>query len=712
MQVAQFNQPSSLQPAKLPIVVTATFTAEPIEEILLFWMQQLGYSSTIEFAPYNQVFQQLLDPVSLITQNQKGINIILLRFEDWFRFEKNITQKNIIFEQVERNVKEFISALKLRAIQTSTLYIICFCPPSPNFRNEQVYENFWQKMEGWIISELESIANLYWINEKDFQTYPVQDYYDQQRDKLGHIPFTQEFFTALGTVIARKIYRLRNSLYKVIVLDCDNTLWKGIVGEDGVEGVGLSEVWQTLQKFILTQKNAGMIICLCSKNNEADVIEVFEQRLDMILKLDDIVAWRINWLPKSENIKALAQELNLGLDSFLFIDDNPLECAEVTANCPDVLTLTLPLEDNIPQFIQHIWAFDHLKITDEDKQRTNLYKQNVERNRFQQETSSIEAFLAGLNLNIQINSPKLEQISRIAQLTQRTNQFNCTTIRRTEAEIGQLTGLGLECRGVEVCDRFGDYGLVGVIIFSIAHDSLVVDTFLLSCRVLGRGVEHGMVNTLAEIAKERNLSWVKFPYFPTKKNLPALNFLESIGKDYQEITDKGYCFTLPVDYTATLAYRPMSVSTEVNKVELLSSHLSTHFDRSACLNRIATELYNPKHILQVIKSQQPTQQRTLAQPLIAPQTDTEKQLIEIWQNLLFIEAIGIQDNYFDLGGTSLQAVELFAQIENIFAKKLPLTTLLETPTIEQLAQRIQQTDTKSSNSLILLRDGETQPPLF
>src|SRR5205085_10664663 len=174
----------------------------------------------------------------------------------------------------------------------------------------------------------------------------------------------------------------------------------------------------------------GRLICLCSKNNEDDVVEVFARRPEMPLGRDHLAAWRVNWNSKSENLKALADELQLGLDSFILIDDSPLECAEVQAHCPEVLALQLPAEpEHIRPFLEHVWAFDYLKVTEEDKQRTALYRQNTQRERVRKEALTFEDFLAGLALEIQIAEPEPDQFARVSQLTQRTNQFNATTIR-------------------------------------------------------------------------------------------------------------------------------------------------------------------------------------------------------------------------------------------------------------------------------------------
>jgi FkbH-like protein len=346
------------------------------------------------------------------------------------------------------------------------------------------------------------------------------------------MPYTPLFFVALGTLIARKIYALRSTLYKVIVVDCDHTLWQGVCGEDGALGVVIDPPRMQLQEFLVAQQAAGMLLCLCSKNNDQDVLDVFAYHSRMQLKREHLIAWRINWQPKSQNLRSLAEELQLSLESFIFIDDNPLECAEVQTNCPEVLTLLLPHDLNhLPHLLWHFWAFDHLGATAEDKKRTELYVQQIKRQVFQKAFSSLKDFLEGLELRVRITPMKEAELRRVAQLTQRTNQFNCTTIRRTESEIRQFCqadkGNGGECLVVEVSDRFGDYGLVGVILFTVRPEEIEVDTFILSCRALGRGVEHQMLAKVGEIAHERGVGRVIVPFIPNAKNAPAREFLES-----------------------------------------------------------------------------------------------------------------------------------------------------------------------------------------
>ncbi len=712
----------SLQ-AQQTIAISATFTAEPLAESLAFWLQELEIAGNIEFAPYNQVFQQLLTPDSLVNGNKQGINLVLVRLEDWHNYRNNSSLEQQ--SKTEQTVREFIQAVKVAITNAKTPYIVCLCPSAaaitqgvaPGAIAHGESQAFLQQIELMILSELASFSGLYLISSEELnKIYPVDIYYDEQGDKLGHIPYTPLFFAGLGTAIARKIYVIQSPPSKVIVLDCDHTLWQGVCGEDGAMGIKLDPPRQVLQELVMAQYHCGMLICLCSKNNEEDVVEVFERRQDMPLKREHIISWRINWNPKSENLKSLAIELNLGLDSFIFIDDNPLECAEVQANCPEVLTLLLPTKvAEIPRFLQHIWAFDRLKVTTEDKKRTSLYKQNIQRDRLLKQSPTLENFLAGLGLEIKIASPSPQQLERVAQLTQRTNQFNLTTIRRSPQEIEQLCSSNYECLGVEVSDRFGDYGLVGVLLFTTDKDSLIVDTFLLSCRVLGRGVEYKMLARLGEIAGQRGMAQVKLAYVQTEKNQPAINFLNAVGSQFKQQTPTGICWQLPVAYAQATIYNPQAKNIVAGSTDVTPQPARSPFaqNRSTRLNRIATELYSASQVFEQIQLQK-RQRPELKQPYVAPQTKIEQQLVQIWNSVLRVDRIGIHDNFFELGGTSVVAVQLFIQIENVFGKKLPLATLLQAGTIEQLAKAIQLESTETWSSLITIAAGNPtqKPPLF
>ena len=699
----------------LKIAVAASFTAEPVLGTLAFWMKELGLNAAIEFAPYNQLFQELLNPGSLLSQNHGGMNVILLRPEDWLRFNPSAKNPEMARVLLERNARDFIETLHAAISRAGTPHLVALCPASPPILIDPSRRSLLESIEERIVAGLEQVGGVTVIGPNDFAAYPVDVAYDPQRDALGHIPYTPLFFAAMGTLLARRIHALKSPPYKVIVLDCDNTIWQGIVGEEGAMGVTMPPSCQTLQQFVVEQVAKGFLVCLCSKNEERDVLEVLERWTEMPLKREHLVAWRINWVPKSENIRSLAQELNLGLDGFVFIDDNPVECAEVRANCPEVLTLQLPPADDVGRFLSHLWAFDRLRVTSEDRQRTAMYRRNAERSRVQRQAQDFQEFLRELELRVEITAPTPVQLDRVAQLTQRTNQFNFTTIRRTESEIRQLAEIELECRIVEVCDRFGDYGLVGVLIYGMGAESLPIDTFLLSCRVLGRGVEHHMLNFLGDTAQKRGLDSVVATVIPTGKNLPARQFLDSVAVAFKKDFPGKAVYRIPAEFAATTAPSYGGVKAEVADDPGPSSPSLTAGFPSRIVppyERIASILHRPDQVLLQLDMQgrKRRERPSLGQPPSPPSTEIERRLSELWAELLRLETVGVRDNYFDLGGTSLLAVDLFARIENLFGITLPLTTLVEAPTIAELTRLMEGNHAR--DSLVPIRKAGNKPAIF
>jgi FkbH-like protein len=509
---------------------------------------------------------------------------------------------------------------------------------------------------------------------------PVAEAHDPHGDELGHLPYTPVLFVALATAIARKIHSISTPPYKVIALDCDETLWAGICGEDGPQGVVIDAPRLALQEFMAERRRAGMLLALASKNNEEDVTETFRAHPEMPLRLEDFVARRVNWEAKGANLASIAEELGLGLDSFILVDDNPKECIEAQAACPEALALPLPARaEEIPEFLKHVWAFDRARATEEDRRRPELYAQRAERARAERAAANLEEFLASLQLEIKIAALQAEQLARVAQLTQRTNQMNATCVRRSEAEVQALVGSGAaECLTVEVKDRFGSYGLTGVVIFRCPGGALVVDTFLLSCRALGRGVEHRMVARLGEIAAERGLAQVWIPFVAGQRNRPAALFLESLGA-----AGTDGVFRFEAVEAAGVKYRVGQVPDLPKTEQGRSETCPTKIDYV----KIATELRDPERVLERIRmaSRRPAPARPAP-----PRTPLERDLAELWAGLLKVPAMGIHDNFFELGGHSLLAVQLLSRVRQIYDVELSLEVVYSGEfTVAELAKAIE-----------------------
>ncbi|MDZ7807370.1 MAG: HAD-IIIC family phosphatase [Gracilimonas sp.] len=657
---------------------------------LKFWADKFNYESDISFSPYGQVFQQLIDKKSVLNDPQANARVVCLRIEDWLR-DLSVSDDEEIHNYLTDNVDAFCNYVKeAKGYSSAPLFIfITENSPVSNITGEMQ-----AGFENRIKASLSNENNVFVSTSEDIRKqYPVDNYYDEQRDTLGHIPFTEEYFVALGTTVFRKIQAQQRSPFKVIVLDCDNTLWGGVCGESGPEGIILSEPFRYLQSFMLDQKDSGKILCLCSKNVQEDVDKVFSGRKDMVLTEKDIVASKINWQPKSTNIKELSEELSLGLDSFIFIDDNPVECAEVRSQCPGVMTLNLPENpEEIPSFLDHVWAFDQLTTTSEDKSRTKLYQENIRRSGFKSSTSSMKDFIAGLNLEVEIREPDEEEISRVSQLTYRTNQFNFTTIRRSEKEIKDLMESGYSCKICRVKDRFGDYGLVGVLIFTIREEYLELDSLMLSCRVLGRGVEHKMLQSLAREAKNKDLSSVKINFESTKKNLPAGKFLESVknGEDSLQFS---------TDYLINLEYDPVDHDQEGEQVK---SDPLTEVSRDESITNndtlvelIGKELNSALSILNEIRPNKNGRDHLSKGTGKMSDAEVEKLITEIWEDVLGSNGIRSDQHFFDVGGTSLKAVEVLSGLNETFSKNLTVVSLFEHSTIQSLVELVQ--DRPSSN---------------
>jgi FkbH-like protein len=583
--------------------------------------------------------------------------------------------------------------------ETTAPLVLCVCPAAPSNEADSDLKELVRDAEQSLNSKAGAIPNVHTIgSEALLQLYQVTDYYDSHSRHLGHIPFTPACYAAIGTALSRTIFNLNRPLYKVIVLDCDDTLWNGVCAEVGPIGVDVGPAHRSLQEFMVDQMNAGKLLCLCSKNNEKDVMAVFDQRSDMILKREHLVSWRINWKSKSENIRSLADELNLGLDSFIFIDDNPVDCADVRINLPGVLSLRIPRQSSsISSFLKHVWAFDCTGPTEADRARTRAYHENAQREQFHQQTLSLKDFIDGLQLHVEIREAVDDQLARVSQLTFRTNQFNFTTIRRHENEIRDfMRRADAKCLAVRVVDRFGDYGLVGVVMYEAKASTYEVDTFLLSCRVLGRGLEHAVLSNLGKRALMDNKEFIELTCLPTDRNSPAMAFIQSVADQFRNENDTHW--TIPATYLANLEYQPDELAQNGNGRQVAANEdgfrpqrtsESNVVEHSERLQDIAENLCNIDQISKAIEENRLKKlPDSFDEDCPMAITPLQTSVLNIWRRALGTSRIGINDNFFEAGGTSLKAVQVIAMLKKELNRNLSIVSLFEYPTVALLAAKL------------------------
>jgi FkbH-like protein len=674
------------------IAIAASFTVLPILEPLRFWLYEvLNAKARIELAAMGQVIQTWLDPKSVFALNSSGLNVTFLRWLDFCGGGA---------KDCEETLELLISSLSASSSVARVPHLVCLCPSGEmSIDTERVAE--FREMDARLKSMAVGVPGISVVTSNELlELYPLQDFADAPGDRLASIPYQTSLFVVLAALIARRLHAVKTPQHKAIVVDCDQTLWAGACGEDGPPGVLIDESRRALQRFLMSQHIAGMLICLCSKNNEEDVLNVFDQRNEMVLKLEQIVAHRLNWESKTTNISSLARELGIGTDSFVFIDDNPLECAEVRASLPEVLTLQLPADPaRFVSFLQGVWAFDQRLITREDRNRTVQYLKEHARMQLRRHVASLTEFMVALDLQVRIRPLEERDLARSAQLTQRVNQFNLSSIRRSEAELAShWRSQMLDAWTVEVSDRFGDYGQVGLLLLkNDQSEVLKIDSFLLSCRALGRGVEHQMLASLGTLALERGLTAIELFFIATSKNRPMRDFLQRIIQPAGQNLPSGL-YIVPAELAARVRYVPSLVENTLNAAEakpLSDSHLTSDLagsfqtlDRNRALVRIAMELAIPNQILLAFELWQRTSRKRSEREYIAPVGDVESTLAGIWAEVLKVDRVGSKDAFFELEGDSLKMVQIIVRVLESFAVELPISFFFDHPTIGHHARKI------------------------
>jgi len=457
----------------------------------------------------------------------------------WFYLLPYKTERNLLSSEVESYYNNIELVYNLIP-EEKTLIIFTlnsFYSPkfqASDFRVEESISNFNNRIYKLALEK----NNVKILDFNEFITkYPQDQIIDWKYYFISKMQINPKLAPAFRIWFDRKIEEIELKRKKCLVLDLDNTLWGGILGEDGIDGIKIGgdfpgNAFHLFQEFLVELGKNGIILTICSKNNEQDVLNLWKKNPFIVLKKEHIAAYRINWNNKAQNIKELSEELNIGLDSFVFLDDNPTERDLIKQLLPQVEVPIFPDKPYLlPQFAQDILTkyFTVYSITKEDKNKTEQYKANTERANAQKSFSDFTAYLKSLEIELSIDSANSFNIPRIAQMTQKTNQFNLTTYRYTDADITRILNEGGIIFSLSVKDKYGDSGITGCIIIKNIEQKWQIDSLLLSCRILGKGIENAFIRKVLSTLKEQDISNLEAKYIPTEKNIQVIDFYESIG---------------------------------------------------------------------------------------------------------------------------------------------------------------------------------------
>tara|TARA_Y100000816_G_C26106008_1_gene587837 strand:- start:787 stop:2433 length:1647 start_codon:yes stop_codon:yes gene_type:complete len=487
---------------------------------------------SLEFASFNN-----LDFV-LDNKNKNQIKVIIIFFEDLIKDNNNPKLKiDFILSRIKKS-----SNSKENLIICYSDYFSCEI-----IRNSRVQNNYF-KINNFFKKKIYSFCNFYsnliFVDlDIEFKNHGYNNILDKRNWYLAHCRVSELGLDIIITQIEKILFSIHHPISKVLILDCDNTLWGGVVGEDGTYSVkigndGEGQIFQDFQSEILELKKKGIILAIASKNNEVDVKKVFQKNDRMKIRLNDISIFKVNWREKYLNIKEMSKELNLGLDSFVFWDDNPIEREKVKINLPEVKVVEVPKETyDWIELIKNLELFAKPSITKEDIKKTKQYKSVAKFNEDKKNLKN-EVFLKKIKIKPKIFIPNNNNILRFSQMTLKTNQFNFRSIRMTESNVKNL--FAQRSKNVFMCevkDIYGDHGIIGLAIIEKIEDKIYyLNNFLLSCRILGRKIENWFYEKILHDLKKNRAKKLVIGFIPSEKNQVAKLFLETLN--LKKVNDK------------------------------------------------------------------------------------------------------------------------------------------------------------------------------
>ena len=510
------------------IALLSSTTIDLLSPILQAQCFGAGIDTEIYIGPFNQYEQEIRDPDSGLARFQPDVIVIatdwrsvgLRNEEDWPG--QIVRAHTARLESLWRAARERWGATVIQfnyeAPADEALGQMSTALPGGRGRLLRAINlALWDaasRTPGVVILDVDQVAARF---GKDRWSDPVMWHTAKQYPSSEALP-------ALGHQLTGMLRAIVGLTYKCVALDLDGVLWGGVIGEDGPAGIQLGgspagEAFVDFQRYLQSLTRTGTLLAVCSKNNPEDAVLPFRQHPEMVLREHDIAVFIANWQPKEENLCTIAAALNIGLDAIVFVDDNPAERLRVRQNLPEIEVIDLPADPALyVTALSRLALFETLAITGEDRQRTVSIRENLERKTLEVAAGSVDDYLAQLDLKVQLASFDEANLPRIVQLINKTNQFNLTTRRRGDAEVRALVAGGAYTQAMRASDRFGDSGLTGVLIAIPEGGGLRVDTWLMSCRVLGRRLEDVMFGALVRYAAENRCTHITGEYIPTAKN--------------------------------------------------------------------------------------------------------------------------------------------------------------------------------------------------
>jgi FkbH-like protein len=501
-----------------------------------------GLAMEVFGSPYGQVMQQALDPDSEVNRF-KADAVLLYLDHRFFPGPQEIGNTAALQAAVEAAIRQ-TNTLRQALRQTGATVIVTTMAPAPlplfghlDARIPGTGRTFADAYNAALLESLEHTPDVLMDVATLAETVGLSAWHDAPQWLLAKIPFSMECVPLFADHVARIVAGLRGKARKCLVLDLDNTVWGGVVGDDGLDGIKIGngsatgEAHLELQRAALALRQRGIVLAVSSKNNDDIARLPFREHPDMLLREEHIAVFQANWEDKATNLVAIAKTLNIGVDALVFLDDNPAERALVRQALPQVAVPELPRDPAFyPQMLMHAGYFEALAFSDEDRQRAEQYQANGIRASLEQTSTDLPSYLRSLQMVIHFSAFDTVGRARIAQLINKSNQFNLTTRRYTEADVESMQGdPSLFTLQVRLTDRFGDNGMISVVICRPDDQAWSIDTWLMSCRVLKRQVEFAVLNEIMTAAKARGIQEVRGRYIPTGKNELVRNHYAELG---------------------------------------------------------------------------------------------------------------------------------------------------------------------------------------